>query len=232
MKPNIVSHEIWLSARLSLLEREKELTRLRDEVSAARQALPWERVAEDYEFQDSTGPVRLSELFDGRGQLIVYHFMYAPEWEQGCKSCSFLADHFNPSVPHLAARDVTLVAASRAPVETLHKFRDRMGWSFRWVSSGGTRFNQDYGVSFSEDELERGDAVYNYRKKGFSSTEAPGMSVFAKDADGQVCHSYSVYERGLDPFITAYQLLDVVPKGRDEADLGYTMEWLRLHDSY
>lgn len=227
----IVDHESWLEARLALSEREKEVTRLNDEVTRARQALPWE-LAQEYVFRDWDGPVSLSELFDGHSQLLVYHFMFAPDWDQGCKSCSFLADHFNPSVVHLAARDVALVVISKAPVAKLHGFRQRMGWSFRWVSSEGTRFNEDYHVSFTKEEVEGGSAFYNYKVKGFPSLEAPGISVFAKGQGGRVYHTYSVYERGLDRFITAYQLLDLVPKARDETDLSYGMEWVRLHDSY
>lgn len=227
----VVDHEGWLQARLALLEREKEVTRLNDEVARARRAMPWEQ-AENYVFQDWDGPVSLGELFEGRSQLLVYHFMFAPDWEAGCKSCSLLADHFNPSVVHLAARDVTLVVVSKAPVKKLHAFRQRMDWSFRWVSSAGTRFNEDHQVSFTEEEVKSGRAYYNYKQKGFPSMEAPGISVFAKASGGELYHTYSVYERGLDRFITAYQLLDLMPKGRDETNLAYGMEWVQLHDSY
>lgn len=193
--------------------------------------MPWEPT-DDYGFDEDGREVTLVDLFGPHSQLIVYHFMFAPDWDQGCKSCSFLADHFNPAVVHLAARDIALCAVSKAPWEKLAAFRERMGWSFRWVSSGRNRFNEEYNVSFTQDEIDSGTAFYNYKAKGFPSREAPGFSVFAKDADGAVYHSYSVYERGLDRFITAYQLMDLVPKGRDEADLSYGMEWLRLHDSY
>lgn len=228
----VLPHDEWIAARKALLEKEKAFTRARDALSEARQQLPWERVGKDYVFDTPEGRVTLSGLFDGRSQLIVYHFMFGPDWEAGCKSCSFLADHFDPAVIRLAQRDVTMVAASTAPLDKLQRFRERMGWSFRWVSSGGSDFNRDFGVTFTEAEIARGDAEYNYAKRGFPSTEAPGASVFYKNADGAIFHTYSVYQRGLDMFITAYHYLDIVPKGRDEAGLPYTMEWLRLHDEY
>lgn len=231
MPPRLVSPPEWLEARRTLLAKEKELTRLNDEVTRLRQQMPWEP-ADDYSFDEDGTEVTLADLFGPHSQLLVYHFMYAPGWEEGCKSCSFLADHFNPAMVHLAARDIAFCAVSKAPWETLVAFRERMGWSFRWVSSGESRFNEDYHVSFTQEEIDSGTAYYNYKAKGFPSLEAPGFSVFAKDADGAVYHSYSVYERGLDRFITAYQLMDLVPKGRDEAELSYGMEWLRLHDSY
>lgn len=232
MARTVVSHDEWVEARKELLTREKEFTRLRDELSRQRRELPWERVDTDYEFDGPEGTVRLSELFDGRSQLIVYHFMYGPDWETGCKSCSFLADHFNPAIVHLNQRDVSMVAVSRAPVDVLERYKERMGWNFRWVSSQGNSFNRDYNVSFTEEEIARGDAYYNYAAEGFSSTEAPGASVFFKDDDGTIYHTYSVYQRGLDMFIVAYHYLDIVPKGRDEEGLPTTMAWLRRHDEY
>ena len=231
--PNaIVDHATWIAERKALLAKEKAFTRARDDLTAARQALPCEKVEKRYVFDTADGGKTLAELFDGRSQLIVYHFMYGPDWQEGCKSCSFLADHFDPAVVHLNQRDVTFVAASRAPLETLQNFRARMGWTFPWVSSMGSDFNRDYQVSFTPRELDSGTAVYNYAPQGFPSPEAPGASVFARGDDGTVYHTYSVYQRGLDMFITAYHWLDIVPRGRDEAGLNYTMEWLRLHDSY
>jgi predicted dithiol-disulfide oxidoreductase (DUF899 family) len=232
MKNTVVSHSEWIEARKALLDKEKEFTRLRDQLSHQRRELPWEQLDKDYSFEGPDGQVTLSDLFDGRSQLIIYHFMYGPDWEAACKSCSFLADHFNPAIVHLNHRDVTFVAVSRAPLDILEKFKQRMGWDFPWVSSFNNDFNQDYHVSFTEEEVESGNTYYNYRNKGFPSTEAPGASVFYKDKDGSIYHTYSVYERGLDMFITAYHYLDIVPKGRGEKDLSYTMEWLRLHDEY
>lgn len=231
-RPKIVSESAWIEARKALLAKEKEFTRARDALTRERQKLPWHRVEKDYVFEGRDGKVSLADLFDGRSQLIVYHFMYGPDWEAGCKSCSLLADHFNPAIVHLNQRDVSMVAVSRAPFSTLDAFRKRMGWTFSWVSSYGSDFNHDYHVSFTEEELKRGDAYFNYSPKGFSSTEAPGASVFYKDEDGSIFHTYSVFERGLDMFITAYHYLDIVPKGRDEDNLQYSMEWLRLHDEY
>lgn len=229
---DVVSPERWLEARKALLAKEKEFTRLRDQLTSERQNLPWESVEKDYIFEGGAGRETLSDLFDGRSQLIVYHFMYGPGWEAGCKSCSLLADHFEPAVVHLKQRGVTLVAVSRAPFSEIDAFRRRMGWTFKWVSSNQSDFNQDFHVSFSQDEPERGEVYYNYKKQRFPSSEAPGISVFYKNRDGEVFHTYSVYERGLDMFITAYHYLDVVPKGRDEDKLAYTMEWVRLHDEY
>ena len=232
MKKNVVSHSEWIEARKAFLVKEKEFTKMRDQISQLRRELPWEKVEKDYEFEGPNGASRLSDLFQGRNQLIIYHFMLGPDWDAGCKSCSFIADHFNPAIVHLNQRDVSMVAVSRAPMKVLEQYKKRMGWDFLWVSSFKNDFNQDYHVSFSEEEVERGDAYYNYKEKGFPSTEAPGASVFYKDKDGTIYHTYSVYERGLDMFITAYHYLDIVPKGRNESDLSYTMEWLKRHDEY
>jgi len=232
MKKNVVSHSEWIETRKAFLVKEKEFTKMRDQISQLRRELPWEKVEKDYEFEGPNGASRLSDLFQGRNQLIIYHFMLGPDWDAGCKSCSFIADHFNPAIVHLNQRDVSMVAVSRAPMKVLEQYKKRMGWDFLWVSSFKNDFNQDYNVSFSEEEVERGDAYYNYKKKGFPSTEAPGASVFYKDKDGTIYHTYSVYERGLDMFITAYHYLDIVPKGRNESDLSYTMEWLKRHDEY
>ena len=227
-----VPHGDWIEARKALLEKEKEFTRARDALTRERQALPWERVEKDYVFQGPDGEESLSDLFEGRSQLIIYHFMYGPDWDAGCKSCSFLTDHFEPAIIHLNQRDVSMIAVSRAPLEKLQAFRKRMGWGFKWLSSLENDFNRDYHISFSEKEIDGGDVYYNYTNQRFPSTEAPGASVFAKDGNGAIYHTYSAYQRGLDMFITAYHYLDIVPKGRDEGELPYTMEWLRLHDEY
>jgi len=228
----VVSHEDWVEARRTLLAEEKEFTRRRDALSRARRDLPWEKVDTAYVFDGPDGKETLADLFEGRSQLIVYHFMLGPGWEEGCKSCSFLADHFNPAVVHLEHRDVTMLAVSKAPIQEIEAFRQRMGWSFKWVSSFETGFNEDYHVSFSQEALEAGDVYYNYDMTKFPSTEAPGLSVFHQDDAGEIFHTYSCYGRGLDILITAYNYLDLVPKGRDEADLAFTMAWVRLHDSY
>lgn len=228
----VVSRDEWIEARKALLEREKAFTRERDRLSDERRRLPWRRVERDYRFDGPDGPRRLGDLFDGRSQLIVYHFMFGPDWGEGCKSCSFLADHFEPAVVHLNQRDVSMVAVSKAPLDRLLAFRRRMGWSFPWFSSRDSGFNEDFGVSFTEAEIAGGEVEYNYRRQPFPSTEAPGASVFFRDMDGTVYHTYSVYQRGLDMFIGAYHWLDIVPKGRDEEGLDFTMSWLRLHDSY
>lgn len=232
MKNQIVSHQEWLERRKAFLEKEKQFTQARAALAQERQALPWEKVDKTYAFKDAEGDVSLTDLFDGRSQLVVYHFMFGPDWEQGCPSCSYLADHFEPTVIHLNQRDVTLVAISRTSTENIHAFKSRMGWTFPWVSSLDSDFNQDFHVSFSEDEAASGDVAYNYARQPFPSTEAPGVSVFYKDDDGTLFHTYSCYARGLDPFITTYQYLDLVPKGRDEDGLDHTMSWVRHHDRY
>lgn len=226
------TREEWLAARKRLLASEKELTRQRDRLSAERRALPWVRVDEDYTFETPRGKRSLAELFDGRTQLLVYHFMFAPEWEVGCKSCSFWADGFERSVVHLAARDVTLTAISRAPLEKLQAFARRMGWTFPWVSSLGSAFNFDYGVSFSPEEIASGEVEYNFGRHRAFGSEMPGLSAFAKDAANTVFHTYSCYARGIDAVNPTYQLLDLAAKGRDEAKLAAAMSWLRLRDDY
>jgi predicted dithiol-disulfide oxidoreductase (DUF899 family) len=233
MQPHqIVSQEKWLAARKAHLAREKEFTRLRDELSAERRALPWMRVEKRYGFEGPDGRQTLAELFDGRSQLIVYHFMLGPGWEQGCPSCSFVADHIDGALIHLAHRDVTLLAVSRAPLSEIEVFRKRMGWRFRWLSSFGSDFNADYHVSFTADELATGEVYYNYGMTSFPSEEGPGASVFYKDPEGAVFHTYSAYARGLDMLVGTYNYLDLVPKGRDEAALPWTMAWVRHHDRY
>ena len=227
----IVSQEEWTAARLELLAKEKEFLRLRDELSRERRALPWQRVSKPYEFSGAEGTETLAGLFCGRSQLIVYHFMFAPEWEAGCPGCSFWADSFNDVIPHLNQRDVSLVAVSRAPLPKLRAFSARMQWNFPWVSSGESDFNYDYRVSFKPEAIELGTAIYNYKPFTRARTDMPGFSVFFRDgAEGY--YTYSTFSRGLDPTNAAYQLLDLVPKGRDEAGLPFPMAWVRLHDEY
>lgn len=228
----IVSREAWLDARKALLDREKALTRERDALAAARRALPWVEVTEDYRFESEAGETRLAGLFGERSQLVVSHFMFGPDWEAGCPSCSFWADGYDPMAIHLAARDVAFVAVSRAPLASLLAYRDRMGWRFPWVSSLHNGFNRDFGVSFDEEALAAGPVTYNYRETAMRGSEAPGLSVFCKDAAGRIFHTYSCYSRGLDPMNAAYQLLDIVPKGRDEQDLPFPMTWVRRRDEY
>jgi predicted dithiol-disulfide oxidoreductase (DUF899 family) len=230
--PTIVTQEEWLRARKDLLTKEKELTRQHDELATLRRELPWVRVEKNYAFQGPSGEQTLSELFHGHSQLIVYHFMLGPGWKEGCPSCSFLADHLDGALVHLAARDVAFTAVSRAPYPEITPFKQRMGWQFVWVSSQGSEFNRDFQVSFSKEEVANGELVYNYGASIFRSEEAPGISVFAKDAKGSVFHTYSTYGRGPESTMAAYQLLDMVPKGRNEAGLPWPMAWVRHHDKY
>jgi len=227
----VVSQEQWLEARKEHLRHEKELTHLREQLAAERRALPWVKVEKNYVFDAPEGKRSLADLFDGRSQLIVYHFMFDPEWSQGCKSCSFIADHYNPAIIHLNHRDVSMVTVSRAPLGKLQDFQKRMGWTFKWVSSFSNDFNRDFGVSFTEQELKSPGTVYNYVSKPYPVKELPGMSVFFKDEEGNIFHTYSTYARGLDVFLGTYNLLDIVPKGRDEEGMR-GMEWLRHHDRY
>lgn len=228
----IVTREAWIAARKAFLEKEKEFTQARDALSAARRELPWVRVDKEYTFDGPDGRKTLSDLFAGRSQLIVYHFMFGPDWEEGCPSCSYISDHFDGANVHLNHRDVSLVVVARAPLDKLEAYRKRMGWHFKWLSSLGSDFNYDYQVSFDPDEQAKGEVYYNYRTGSFPSDEAPGISVFYKNSNGDIFHTYSAYARGLDILIGAYNLLDLVPKGRDEEGLSYTMEWLRRHDQY
>jgi predicted dithiol-disulfide oxidoreductase (DUF899 family) len=234
MKHNrTVTREEWLAARTQHLLKEKELTRLRDELSRQRRELPWVKVEKPYMFDGPDGKETLADLFGGRSQLIIYHFMFRPGWEEGCRSCSFLADHIDGSVVHLAHRDVTLMAVSRAPLPQIDVFKKRMGWRFKWVSSYGNDFNSDFHVSFTKDDMAKGKTYYNYEvRESTSEGEAPGTSVFYKDATGDIFHTYSSYARGGDMLIGAYNYLDLVPKGRDEDALAFTMAWVRHHDRY
>ena len=211
--------------------QEKEFTRARDRLSAERRALPWVKVEKPYVFDTPAGKKTLAELFDGKNQLIVYHFMLGPGWVEGCPSCSYLADHFDGAIVHLAHRDAAFVVVSRAPLAEIEAYKKRMGWRFGWVSSFGNDFNFDYHVSFREDQMGK-DGDYNYERQEIDSEEMPGASIFYKDAGGAIFHTYSAYARGLDILIGAYNWLDLTPKGRDEAELPWTMAWVRRHDEY
>jgi len=228
----VVSHDEWTAARKEYLAKEKEFSRVRDELSRQRRELPWERVEKNYVFDGPEGKETLSDLFDGRSQLVVYHFMLGPGWKEGCPSCSLLADHFDGSTIHLAQRDVTFLVVSRAPLAEIEAFQKRMGWKFKWVSSFGNDFNADFQVSIGKGDMPKGKVYYNYELTEFPSEERPGASVFYKDEAGNVYHTYSTYARGLDIFIGAYNFLDIVPKGRDEEGQSRGMAWVRHHDRY
>jgi predicted dithiol-disulfide oxidoreductase (DUF899 family) len=228
----VVSQAEWDAAHEAFLAREKDFTRQRDAISAERRKLPWVRVEKEYVFDSPDGPQTLADLFRGTRQLIVYHFMLGPGAKQGCSSCSFIADHFDGSIVHLAQRDVTLLAVSRATQTEIDAFQKRMGWGFKWVSSNRNDFNYDFHVSFTKDELASGSACYNYGPYKYQSEEAPGASVFFRDESGGIFHTYSTYARGLDILVGAYNYLDLAPKGRDEDDLPYPMAWIRHHDRY
>jgi predicted dithiol-disulfide oxidoreductase (DUF899 family) len=230
-QPSIVTPEDWLAARREFLREEKEFSRARDRMAQRRQALPWVKVDRPYVFDSTDGPLSLADLFQGRGQLIVYHFMLGPGWEEGCRGCSYVSDHFDGALPHLNARNVTLVAVSSAPLAEIRRFKERMGWKFDWVSSHGTSFNRDFGVSFTGEEVAAGKADYNFGLNPVMLEELPGLTVFARDPSGAVCRTYSTYARGLDLLIGAYNLLDLVPKGRDENPES-PMDWVRHHDRY
>jgi predicted dithiol-disulfide oxidoreductase (DUF899 family) len=230
--PKIVSPEEWLAARKKLLIKEKALTRQRDAISAERRELPWLKIEKDYVFDGPNGKERLADLFQGKSQLIVYHFMFSPEWAEGCPSCSFNMDHADGALVHLAQRDVTFAAISRAPFSKIQAFKQRMGWHFHWVSSYGNDFNYDFHVSFTKDEMAKGKVYYNFDLTEFPSEEAPGISVFYKDAAGNVFHTYSGYARGTDIMVGTYNYLDFVPKGRNEDKLDFSMSWVRHHDRY
>jgi predicted dithiol-disulfide oxidoreductase (DUF899 family) len=228
---NIATREQWLAERKSLLARERSLTHLRDEIARERRKLPWVRVEKDYVFDTPHGRRSLAELFEGRNQLVVQHFMLGPGWEEGCPSCSYMADHTDPMVPHLAQRDITFVAVSRAPLAEIERFRRRMGWRFAWVSSNGSDFNLDYHVSFTPEDKARGRITYNFADRPWDWEELPGISVFAKDAEGAVFHTYSTYARGVEAMMGTYSLIDLTPRGRDEEEVG-GMGWVRHHDKY
>jgi predicted dithiol-disulfide oxidoreductase (DUF899 family) len=228
----VVSHEEWLSARTAFLAKEKEFTRLRDELSRQRRALPWEKVEKQYVFDGPGGKETLADLFENRSQLVVYHFMFPPEDDEGCPSCSFWADTFNGSSIHLPHRDVSFVAISRAPLAKIEPFKQRMGWSFKWVSSFNTDFNFDYYVSFTPEEAHNRTAFYNYARTDPGSMDREGISAFYKDESGAVFHTYSCYARGIDMMNATYQYLDLTPRGRDEDGLEWVQAWVRHHDRY
>ena len=228
----VVARDEWIETRKQLLAKEKEFTRLRDQLSQQRRDLPWEAVDKEYVFEGPNGNQTLPELFDGRSQLIVYHFMFDPSWEAGCQHCSFWADNFNGIPVHLNQRDVTMIAVSRAALSKLEAYKKRMGWTFTWVSSAGSDFNYDYQVSFKPEAVAKGEIYHNYRQKKSALTEVAGISVFYKDPSGSIFHTYSCYERGVDMMNAAYHYLDLVPKGRDEAGLPNTQAWVRYRDSY
>jgi len=231
-KPTVVSPQKWLTARRSLLRQEKKFSRLRTQLTQQRQALPWVKVEKNYVFSTPNGSKTLAELFAGRSQLIVYHFMFGPGWDEGCMGCSFVSDHFDGALAHLGARDVTLTAVSIAPLKEFSAFKQRMGWKFPWVSSHGTSFNHDFGVTFTPGEIASGSVNYNYAQREIGMEELPGLSVFARDRAGNIYHTYSTYSRGLEALIGTYSLLDLVPKGRDEEGLKRSMQWVRHHDRY
>ncbi|WOF73949.1 DUF899 domain-containing protein [Parvibaculaceae bacterium PLY_AMNH_Bact1] len=227
-----VSRDEWVSARKELLEEEKSFSKARDALAAKRRELPWTKIDKTYEFETEQGLKSLGDLFDGRSQLIIQHFMFGPDWEEGCPSCSFWGDNFNQTVPHLAARDVAFVAVSRAPLQTLLDYRDRLGWSFPWASSLANDFNFDFDVSFAPDRAPDQPVYYNYHDTVFPASEAPGVSVFYKNDEDEIYHTYSVFARGLEDLNGTYRLLDTTPKGRDEDALSYPMEWVRRRDQY
>jgi predicted dithiol-disulfide oxidoreductase (DUF899 family) len=228
----IVTRDEWVAARRALLVKEKALTDAHDALAAERRALPMVRVEKTYVFDTPSGRKTLAGLFDGRSQLMIYHFMMGPDWSEGCPSCSFLADGIDGTTIHLAHRDVTLMAVSRAPLAQIVAFKTRMGWKFPWASSFGSDFNRDFGVTFTEEDLASGTALYNYEPVRYPLDEAPGLSVFFKDESGGVFHTYSTYARGGEALIGTYHYLDFAPKGRDESGLAFTMAWLRHHDRY
>lgn len=228
----VVPRDAWLAERKTLLAQEKELTRLRDQVARERRALPWVHVGKSYVFDTPEGKRSLSDLFEGRRQLMVQHFMFGPGWEQGCPSCSFMADHTDGMKIHLEHRDISFVAVSRATLPEIERFRRRMGWQFSWVSSNGSDFNYDFHVSFRKEDRVDGTVNYNYGRVEFPAEEAPGISLFYKDGEGRVFHTYSTYGRGVEVMMGTYNMLDLAPRGRDEHDGFYKMDWVRHHDRY
>ena len=233
MQQQIVSREQWIAARQQLLIEEKQLTRLRDQLNARRRELPRVKVEKTYVFDGPNGKETLADLFSGRSQLVVRHFMFGPGWEEGCVGCSFLADHLDGALVHLEHHDVSVVVVSRAPYPEIEAFRRRMGWKFKWVSSHGSDFNYDYHVSFRPEEIEAGKAYYNYTMTENAGEEMPGTSVFYNDPEHGIMHTYSAFGRGNEPMLGTYQILDITPKGRDETGPGGNLtDWVRLHDRY
>jgi predicted dithiol-disulfide oxidoreductase (DUF899 family) len=227
----VVGGAEWLAARKELLAKEKELTHLRDKISALRLELPWEKVEKGYEFTGAKGKQALADLFEGKSQLMIYHFMLGPGWKEGCPSCSYLADHFDGMRVHLAARDIHLAVVSRAPWPEIEAFQQRMEWKFPWVSSNGADFNFDYQVSATPGTKADEKVLYNYEMQVFPADERPGLSAFYKDG-GKIFHTYSTYARGLDILVGGYNFIDMSPLGRREQGLKHTMAWVRHHDKY
>jgi predicted dithiol-disulfide oxidoreductase (DUF899 family) len=228
----VVTPDRWIAERKKLLAREKELTRLYDQVAGQRRAMPWVRVEKDYVFDTPVGSRTLADLFEGRSQLVVQHFMLGPGWGEGCPSCSYMADHADGMTVHLAQRDISFVAVSRAPMAEIETFHRRMGWKFKWVSSHGNDFNFDFHVSFTPEEKKKDEVYYNFGVQAYEHDELPGISVFYKNRKDEVFHTYSAYRRGVEVMMGAYFMMDLTPRGRDEEGLGYGMEWVRHHDSY
>jgi predicted dithiol-disulfide oxidoreductase (DUF899 family) len=231
-QPKIVSRSEWMAQRETLLAAEKAFTHERDALSARRRQMPWLKIEENYVFDGPDGIVSLEDLFNGRGQLIVYHLMFAPEWEWACKSCSYWADQFDGATPHLQARDTSFVAISRAPLTKLQRHATRLGWKFPWVSAQKNRFAYDFGFSFEPEAQAKGEAIYNFRPLPRPMTDVPGFTMFSKRADGAIYQTYNVQGRGQDIINGAYNMLDFTAKGRDEDGLPFSMQWVRLHDEY
>jgi len=231
--PKVVSRDEWLTARKELLKQEKELTRQRDALNAKRRELPWVRVEKEYVFDTPKGKQTLADLFDGRSQLVVNHFMLGPGWKEGCVGCSFGADHIEGALVHLEHHDVTVVVVSRAPLHAIEAYKKRMSWRFKWVSSYGSDFNYDYHVSFTKDDVTKGRVYYNFEMTEASIEELPGLSVFYQDAAGDIFHTYSSYARGAEELLGTYMVLDLTPKGRNETGPNHNlMDWVRRHDEY
>lgn len=230
---SIVSREEWLTARRALLAKEKAHTHATEELTKQRLELPWVKITKAYEFDSLDGPMSLADLFDGRSQLFVYHFMFGPDWDEGCPGCSFLCDHVDGARQHFEHNDLSFVAVSRGPLAKLEAYRERMGWKFRWVSSGRTDFNYDFDVSFPPERVVNGKITYNFATADAEIDELPGMSVFYKNDAGEIFHTYSSYSRGGEPLLGAYHFLDRAPKGRNENGPNHNLgDWVHRHDSY
>ena len=230
-KHEVVSRKEWIAARNALLKNEKKLTHLREKVAEERRALPWEKVEKEYVFETSNGRETLSDLFGDKSQLVIYQFMFAPSWGEGCEHCSFWADHYDGMLPHLGQRDVSFAVVSRATLDKIEQFRKRMGWHFKWVSSGQTDYNYDYQASFRPEDIKRKEVFYNYQTVPMNMTDREGISVFYKDGKGAIFHTYSTYARGIDAVNPTYQFLDLTPKGRNESEK-FPQDWVRYHDRY
>jgi predicted dithiol-disulfide oxidoreductase (DUF899 family) len=227
----VVPQKEWLAARKRLLVKEKKFSKLRDQLNRERRALPWSKVEKEYVFDSPEGKITLAQLFGGKSQLVVYHFMFGPGWKEGCPHCSFWADHYDGANLHLGQRDTTLVVVSRAPLKEIRAFKKRMGWRFRWVSSNQTDFNYDFHVSFTPEQIRSGKLFYNYAISNMDIDEREGVSAFYKDSKGEIYHTYSSYARGIDLLNTTYNFLDLTAKGRDEKP-DHAQDWVRYHDKY